>query len=174
MDDKLEAKKKAKDYIENRIRGKFIGCQYVIRITLKDGTSFTNVDFFQGKAKVKPEDVAIKIEIENTDDADYLVEKMYNSTSFIRVSDDARTDYQSRMIANIDRNWTAIDSLKKTFYIVNKLKGLERSILIMHGIVGFEFVEMTERGNATSYKTKQRTYCQALKNFEFIKEMIEE
>ena len=171
MDDKFEAKKRAQDFIENRMRGKFIGCQYVICVTLKNGDTFTNLDFFQGKATVNPEDVAVRIEIVDTGDTDYLVAKMYNTTSFIRISDDAREDYQSRMISNIDKNWKAVDSMEKSFYIINNLKEVERSILIMHGIVGFEFVEIAERG--AMEKTQQRNYCRALKNFDFVQQMIE-
>lgn len=171
MDERREAKKIAQDYIENRIRGKFIGCQYVIRVILKNGYSFTNLEFFQGKADVKPEDVAVRIEIENKDDSEYLINEMYNTTSFLSISDDSKRDYQSRMIANIDKNLKAIDSLEKTFYIINRLKDLEKSILIMHGIVGFEFVEIAERGSLE--KTQQRNYFQALQDFEYIKRMIE-
>ena len=158
---KKEERKNVKDLIENQIRGKYIGCEFKIQIQLSDGRIFSNFDYFKNSSEIDAGVTPIQINLIKNDSSETLVAKMSNTTSFIKISDDSRKDYQSRMIEIINRELKINEFLTNMFEIINHLRPIEISIIILHGVMDFDYTEITEKGGSSS-KRLQRIYTQAL------------
>lgn len=153
-----------KDFVEFDLRGKFRGGEYIIRITTADGLKFDNRDFFINKAQYSPCLKFVNLELDLSNQDDFLADSIQVSSSFVFASSDSHEDYQHKMIHRISKNDEVIAALQQAFRVINKMLPNEARVLIGHGILGFSYKSMTADGQLTE-RYMQRLYVQSLKNF---------
>lgn len=153
-----------KDFIEFDLRGKFRGGEYIIKVTTAEGITFDNREFFVNKNNISPlwKFSGLQLDLSNQDD--FLTDSIQVSSSIVSVSSDSREDYQHKMIHRISKNEEVIVALQQAFRVINKMLPNEARVLIGHGILGLSYKSMTSDGKMTE-RYMQRLYVQALKNF---------
>ena len=153
-----------KDFIEFDLRGKFRGGEYIIKVKTAEGITFDNCEFFMNKNNISPlwKFSGLQLDLSNQDD--FLTDSIQVSSSIVSVSSDSREDYQHKMIHRISKNEEVIIALQQAFRVINKMLPNEARVLIGHGILGFSYKSMTSDGKMTE-RYMQRLYVQALKNF---------
>jgi hypothetical protein len=153
-----------KDFVEFDLRGKFRGGEYIIKVTTIEGVTFDNRDFFMNKSNISPlwKFSGLQLDLSNQDD--FLTDSIQVSSSIVSASSDSHEDYQHKMIHRISKNDEVIIALQQAFRVINKMLPNEARVLIGHGILGFSYKSMTADGQLTE-RYMQRLYVQSLKNF---------
>lgn len=166
-DKRKEVRDEAKAILENQIRGKFIGCFFIIRIGTKQGYLFDNRTFYKSINRIKSDWIFTSIELDDSNLDSCLSEKVKTSSSIVKVTSDSRRDYQSRIIDQITKDDAVVIGLKQAFYVINRMLPKERNLLIGHGILGFSFRTLSKNSDCPSADEKylQRIYRTALENF---------
>lgn len=169
----LEVIKEVKEDLESNVRGKFIGGEYIFRVFLKDGHYFTNYDYFKHNdisnlvrnlgTEYPISVLGIRLDIDEDGLNQILQQRMNTSSSFIRVSSDAKRDYQNRIISEINKVDKIVKMINETLQTISSLNDTDKTILTLHGIMGISYRNLSPILMRTS-ETLRRSYLDALEH----------
>lgn len=166
--------KEIKKVIELFLRGKFLGGEFKFILYLSDTTILTNEDLFFDRVDILnllvKNDIE-KIVLKEQDTATFLIDRLYTSTSIIRISEDTQRDYQSYMITKITEIWERIQGVKKMIDIINKLNSSQIKLIVLCGLLDYSYQEISQVMKCSA-ETVRRKYKRAIEQCTVITELF--
>lgn len=169
--ERSEIRKLVKEELEVQIHGQFIGGEYRFLIFFEDGTSVSNLDYFRNKALVKSKKISQMKLDEDWFKNEGLVSSIKVSGSIIQMSNRSNDSYESRLIQRISDNQKKLEMTRDTLNAINLLNGLERHLLIAHGIMDIDF-ESISKVFRIKPETLRRQYLVSLYDLALIKGLV--